>query len=141
MATATASNRIKYKLAQGAVDFENDTFTVILMQSGFTFDKDAHHAYADVSSDELAAGNGYTQKDKAIVFDSLTESDANDRAEALFGNAQWDASGGSIGPAAAAVVIDETADDTIVGCYAFDADVTVPSGDTWLMSGFQFNIG
>ena len=54
------SNKIKYLLATKAIDFANDTFKIILMATGFTFDIDTHHGYADVSASELGTGNGYT---------------------------------------------------------------------------------
>ena len=47
---STASNKIKYLLATKAIDFLNDSFKIILMASGFVFDKDTHHGYADVSA-------------------------------------------------------------------------------------------
>ena len=55
-----ASNKIKFLLAKKAIDFSADTFKIILMQSGFTFNKDTHEGYANVSASELGTGNGYT---------------------------------------------------------------------------------
>jgi len=50
------SNKISYLMAIGAVHPLTDSFKIILMASGFAFDRDTHHGYADVSASELATG-------------------------------------------------------------------------------------
>jgi hypothetical protein len=113
----------------GAIDHVNDTFKIILMNTTFAFDKDAHATLADVSADELATNYGYTQQNKTLSGGTLTEDDTGDKAYRTFDSVSWVASGGSIGPTGAAIIYDyTTSDDTIVGCIDFGADFTIPDG-------------
>lgn len=126
-----ASNKIKYLLATKAIDFANDAFKIILMQSGFVFNKDAHEKYADVVGYELATGNGYTQGAKALAGVTVTEDDIDDRCEIVWNNVTWVATGGAIGPASGAIIFDDTvANDPIVGYIDFGGDYTQPDGGT-----------
>ena len=126
-----AANKVKYELAIGAIDFSSDTFKIILMQSGFTFDKDSHHYYTDVSGNELGTGNGYTAGGATLAGVSVTEDDVDDRCEVTWSNASWVASGGNIGPACGAIIYDDThASKCIIGFLDFGADYTQPDGGT-----------
>lgn len=128
MATA-ASNKIKYLLATKAIDFANDVFQIILMQSGFTFNIDTHHGYADLSASELTTGNGYTAGGNTLAGVAVTENDTDDRTEVTWNNTTWTASGGSVGPVAGAIIYDDTvADDPIIGYIDFGGDVTQADG-------------
>jgi len=130
MANAT-SNHIKYLLSTGAIDFSGDTFKIILMQSGFVFDKDAHEEYSDVSGNELGNGNGYTTGGATLAGVAVTEDDVDDRAEVVWNNVTWTAVGGAIGPSPGAIIYDDTvANDPIVGYLDFLADYTQPDGGT-----------
>jgi len=124
-----ASNHIKYLLATAAIDFANDTFQIILMQSGFVFDKDADEEYADVVGDELPNGNGYTTAGETLAGVAVAEDDVDDRAEVTWNNVSWTAVGGPIGPACGAIIYDDTvANDPIVGFIDFGADYTQADG-------------
>lgn len=126
-----ASNKIKYLLATAAIDFSSDTFKIILMASGFTFDKDNDEFYADVSGDELGTGNGYTAGGATLAGVAVTEDDVDDRCEIVWSNASWVASGGNIGPACGAIIYDDThASKAVVGFIDFGADYTQPDGGT-----------
>ena len=137
-----ASNRIKYLLATKAIDFANDQFKVILMQAGFVFDKDAHEEYADVSGNELATANGYTQKAKILVLTAPpVEDDVDDRCEIAFNAVSWTAALGSIGPTDGAIIIDETvANDPIVGYLDFGASYTQADGGVLTLSALEVRI-
>jgi hypothetical protein len=126
-----AANKLKYELAVGNIDFSGDTFKIILMQSGFVFDKDAHHYYADVSGNELGGGNGYTAGGNTLAGVAVTEDDVDDRAEITWNNVSWTAAGGSIGPTCGAIIYDDShASDCIIGFIDFGADYTQPDGGT-----------
>lgn len=129
---STLSNHYKYQKMAGAIDHVNDTFKIILMNTTFAFDKDAHASLADVSADELSTGNGYTQQNKALSGGTLTEDDTGDKAYRTFDHVSWVAASGSIGPTGAAIIYDDTTtDDTVVGCIDFGADFTIPDGSTF----------
>lgn len=129
------SNHYKFQLVSGNIDWDTDSFKIILMATAFTFDKDAHATYANVSASELATGNGYTQNTKTLPAATVTEDDTNDRAEITFAadpDIQWTASGGSIGPSPGAIIFDDTTtDDTIVGYIDFGSDQTATDGGTF----------
>src|SRR3990172_1066300 len=103
-----ASNHLKYLLLTGVIDFLNDQFKIILMESGFVFNKDTHANYADVLASELATGFGYTQGTKVLAGVTVTEDDGNDRGEVTWNNPSWVAAGGDIGPVSGAIIYDET---------------------------------
>jgi hypothetical protein len=105
------------------------------MESGFTFDKDAHEELADVTADQLATGYGYTQNSKTLTGVSITENDTTDKAETRWADVTWTATGGSIGPACAAIVYNDTVtNDPIAFCIEFGVNKTTEDG-------FAFVIG
>ena len=117
---------------KGEIDFDNDTFKIILMQSGFTFDRDTMNNLADVSASELAAGNGYTAGGATLVVNTaVAEDDTNDRARVIYDNVVFTASGGSIGPTPGAILYDDTqASDVLVGYILFSQERTITDGNT-----------
>lgn len=126
------SNKFKFELANGRIDFATDTFKIILMDTGFSFDPDTHHGYADVSASELATGNGYTAGGNTLSGVTVTEDDANDRTTITWGTTTWTASGGNIGPTPGAIIFDDTAAspqaDTIIGYLDFGGEQTQIDG-------------
>ena len=126
-----APNRIKYLLATKAIDFANDVFKIILMQSGFVFNKDSHQLYGDVIGSELAGVNGYTTGGATLAGVAVVQDNVDDRCEITWSNVTWSAVGGPLGPASGAIIYDETvANDPIVGYIDFLADYTQPDGGT-----------
>ena len=138
---STASNKIKYLLATKAIDFLNDSFKIILMASGFVFNKDTHHGYADVSASELATGYGYTRNTKTLAGVAVTEDDTDDRCEVTWSNVTWTASGGAIGPTPGAIIFDDTVtDDPIVGYIDFGGEQTQADGGVATISSVEVRI-
>jgi hypothetical protein len=132
---ATPSNHFKYQLAVGNIDFSSDDFKIILMNTSFTFDEDAHATLDDVTASQLATGYGYTQDAKALAGVGVTEDDTNDRAAITWNDIIWTAAGGSIGASGAAIIYDDTtADDTVVGCIDFGEDITATTGKDFQIS-------
>ena len=74
MATKVCQNFL-YLMAKGDVDLDTDSLIIILMDTGFVYSRATHHEYADVSASELATGNGYTQKTKAMAGISISRND------------------------------------------------------------------
>lgn len=134
-------NHFKYLLATKAVDFANDTFKIILMTSGFTFDIDADAEYSNVSADELANGNGYTTGGNTLAGVAVTEDDSNDRCGVTWNNTSWTAAGGSIGPTPGAIIYDDTvANDPLVQYIDFGAEYTQADGGTATLSSLAFRL-
>ncbi len=138
------SNKIKYLVAKKVVDFSADSFKIILMASGFVFNKDTHHAYADVSASELATGYGYTRNTATLSGVVVTEDDTNDRCSVTWNNATWTASGGNIGPTPGAIIFDDTVTtptaDPIVGYIDFGGEQTQVDGGVATISSIEFRL-
>lgn len=116
-------------MAKGDIDLDTNSLLIILMASGFTFDRANHHEYADVSASELGTGNGYTVKTKALAGYAITRNDTLYKATITWSTVQWTASGGSIGPACGAFILNDTvANDPLVGYIDFGGDGTEPNG-------------
>lgn len=131
-----ASNYLRYLLATKKIDFSSDTFKIILMASGFTFNPTTHKKYADVSANELANGNGYTTGGATLGAETITEDDANREVTITWPNPSWTASGGSIGPTPGAIIYDDTeTDDSLIGYIDFGANYTQADGGTAALTG------
>lgn len=92
--------------------YKDNTFKMILMQSGFIFNKDDHKTYNDVggvSTWELPNGNGYTVGGLTLTGIALTQDNIEDRAELTWNNAQWIATGGSLSTSGAIIYMVVTA--------------------------------
>ncbi len=138
---STLSNHYKKQLADGEIDFSSNVYKIILMNTSFAFDKDAHATLADVTASQLATGNGYTQDNKTLANVAVTEDDTNDKAVITWDNITWTASGGSIGGTGAACIYDDTtSDDTIIGCVDFDTDFTIADGVSFQLQNIQIDI-
>jgi len=133
----TLSNHFKYQVMAGNIDFDSNVFKAILMKDTFAFDEDSDAVYTDVSGEEIGNGFGYTSRGVTLLSGELTEDDANDKGVMTWGNnPTWIANGGSIGPAGAAIIFDETSsDDTVVGCIDFGEDFTATDGTSIQISG------
>ena len=137
----TLSNHFRYMLATKEIDFSSDSFKIILMDSAFSFDPDAHATLDDVTANQLSTGNGYTQNSKELAGVSVSEDDANDRAAVSWNSVVWTADGGSIGPSGAAIIYDDdTSDDTVVGCIDYGEDITATTGNDFEISSPGVNL-
>ena len=142
-------NKAKYCLSVGDIDFSSDSFKIILMDTGFSFNEDTDHQYSDVSGDELATGNGYTQDTKTLAGVSVTEDDTDDRVEITWNNVTWTASSGDIGPTPGAIIYDDTVTssgtattaDPVIGFIDFGTtEITQEDGGTLTLKNIQLNI-
>lgn len=134
----TVSNHFKYMNATKKVDMANDVFKIILMNTAFVFDKDAHATLADVTASQLSTGNGYTQNDAVLDNVVVTEDDDNDKCSAVWDDEVFTASEGDIGPAGAAIIYDDsTTDDTVVMCIDLGEDVTISNGSNYTIKNIE----
>ena len=139
---ATVPNHYKYLLKTKQIDESSDTYKIILMNTTFTFDKDAHAELADVTADQLATAFGYTQDSKILTGVSVIENDTTDKAETRWASVSWTASGGSIGPTGAAIIYnDSVTGDPIACCVDFGIDKTIEDGSGLLIETPGLDIG
>ena len=107
----TVPNKLKLLLLNKQIDFSNDVFKIILMNSAFVFDKDTHGLLADVTANQIATGYGYTQDAKILTGVTVAQDNVNDMAAVAWSDVTWTAAGGPIGPTGGAIVYDDTATD------------------------------
>ncbi len=140
-AVPTSFEMMKWK---GQINSASDTFKIILMQPGFTFDPVNHNAYADVSSSELPTANGYsaggvTLTGYAMVYDSI-----EDRVELTHSNVIINASGGTL-VTSGAIIYDDSTDtasgddytDAIVAYKDAGGDITAIDGTPIVISNIM----
>lgn len=136
----TVSNHFKYQLGSHNANILSDTLKAILMNTTFTFDKDAHATLADVTANQIATADGYTQDNKTLTGVAITENDTTDKAVITFDNVTW-TSTGSIGPTGAAILYDDTtSDNTVICCIDFGTDYTISSGNSIQLQNLIINI-
>lgn len=129
-----ASNRWKFELFKGTIDGDTDVFKIILMQTGFTYNRVTHGLYADVSASELATGSGYTAGGATLGGQAVSQDDTLNKGKLSFSNATWTATGGSI-IASGAIIYDDThASDVIVGYIDFAGDQTTLDGGVFTIA-------
>ena len=85
-------------LAKGAIDFDTDTFKVLMTTSSYTANKDTHTKRSDVTNEVV--GTGYTAGGTTSAC-TVTKDTANDKVTLSFAAVSW---GGSTLTAAAAVI-------------------------------------
>jgi hypothetical protein len=134
-----AANRLKYLISQGGIDFSADVFKMILMATGFTFNKDTHHQLSDVSGQELAsAGYGGAA---TLAGVAVTEDDVDDQTEITWNNVNFAAAGGDVGPTPGAIIYDDTdGSDSLVGYIDFGADYTQANGGTMTIINIEVRV-
>lgn len=127
--TFTLYNSVAELIADGTIDLDNDTFSIVLLASGYTPNL-AHDEYADLTN-ELSTANGYTNG--GAVLTGVTWSQTGGVATFDSDNQVWTASGGSITARYAVIKDDTSTNDKLIGYYLLDsapADVTATSGNT-----------
>lgn len=135
MATLPSNNYVA-ELNLGNIAWGTDTNHLILMNTGFTFDEDTHDNYSDVSANELPAGNGYTSGGNTLTTVVSTRDDANNRVDVTADDTTWNASGGTIGPAAGAMWLKWTgtaSTSTVIGYIDFGGDQSAPDGAPFIV--------
>ena len=132
-----ASNKIKFLLATKKIDFSNDSFRIALMADGFSFNKDTHTIWANVSASELTAGTAFGYAKSTATGATVLEDTTNDKCSVKWANVQWTASGGDIGPTPGAIIYDATVTTPsslpIVGYYDFGGNQTQIDGGTFVI--------
>ena len=73
--------------ATGAIDFDTDTFKVMLVTSTYTPNKDTHTKRSDVTNE--VAGTGYSSGGTASTVTVSAVDTANDRVTITFGAVSW----------------------------------------------------
>ena len=118
-------NHAVHQALTGGLDFDTDTFYMMLVTSSYTADKDGHEDRADVTNE--VTGTGYTAAGQAVTV-TVTDDNTNNRVDIDFDDVTWDP---STITAAGAVVYKYTgtaANDTLVAFLDFGGNVSSNSG-------------
>lgn len=91
-------------MSDGTVDMDGDTFKMILLNNSHTFTA-TNTLYSNVSANELATANGYTNTGQALT--SVTFAHTTGTVKWDSADVTWTASGGAI-TAYHAVIYDDT---------------------------------
>jgi len=139
--TVQEPNHYKYTLATGGIDFESDTFKMVLLAPAFSaFDVDTHATYSDLTN-EIADGNGYTTGGVTLTLDAVTENDTTDKLEVTWNNQTITASGGDIPDFKFVVVYDDTStDNTIIFCVDLDTTISLTDGLSFIANNIKHEI-
>lgn len=76
-------------LAKGAIDFDTDTFKVMLVTSSYSPNKDTHDKRDDVTNE--ATGTGYSAGGATSTV-TVTKDTGNDKVTIQFGAVSWSSS-------------------------------------------------
>jgi hypothetical protein len=82
-------NKLLENWAKGSVDFDTDTFKVLLTTSTYTENKDTHAFRSDVTNE--ITGTGYTAGGNTATV-TVTLDTANDRVDISLGGTTWPSS-------------------------------------------------
>lgn len=73
-------------MARGAIDFDTDTFKVMLVTSSYMPDKDTHDKRNDITNE--VTGTGYSAGGSTCAC-TVTKDTANDRVTLQFASTSW----------------------------------------------------
>lgn len=119
-------NQFLLQLGNGTLDLDSHSFKAALMSPAFSFNA-TNTVWADVSSSEITAGNGYVAGGKALTSVSYTQSAGVVTFD--FADPEWLAAGGPISNAAYLVIYDDTvAGDPLMFAMNFGATLTAVDG-------------
>jgi hypothetical protein len=86
MASLIYNNCIDNEI-RGTIDFDTDTFYVLLTTSAYTENKDSHEFRSDVTNE--VSGSGYTAGGNSVTVTVNAIDTANDRVEITLGGTTW----------------------------------------------------
>jgi hypothetical protein len=112
-------------MATGAIDFDTDSFKIMLVTSSYTPNKDTHTKRSDVTNQ--ISGTGYTSGGVSTAV-TVTNDTANDRIDINFADVSW---ASATLTAAAAVIYKTTgtaSTDNLVAYLDFGGNVTSTNG-------------
>lgn len=119
-----ANNYLKLLLEADAADDHK----IILMGSGFVFNRVTHSAYSDVSGSELTTQFGYTAGGATLANAAVSQDDTNNAGVIGWDTVSWNVSGGSL-TASGAIIYNDTADPKhVVGYITFGGNQTTLDG-------------
>ena len=134
-AICTISNYWKYYLLNLIV---GHTFKAVMMQPGFTFNRDSHKVYADISAHEIAAVSGYIVGGIELINPVVAQDDVNDRGTLSFDNLTFIPVDADVS-LSGTIILDSTV-DVILAFASANGTVTAIDGIGYMMRNIQGRI-
>lgn len=117
-------------------DLTTDTLKIALLDTDFTFDASTHSTYADCSSDEISAGNGYVTGGETMTNVNAAINAVTNKVDLTATSVTWTASGGYIPASGAAIIYNNShVNKTVIMCIDFGANYSTADGRL-----FQINL-
>ena len=140
--TVYKPNHAKYMISTGGVVLSTDTIKAVLLDTSFTPNIDTHATLSDITANQLSTEYGYTQNNKTVTNQAVTENDTTDKAEWDCDDVTWTASGGDIGPFQyLAFYSDTSSDDTVLAIIDYGVSYTITDGASFTAKDNQITIG
>jgi hypothetical protein len=114
-------NRAIDAAARGQIDFDSDSFAVMLVEDSYAPDKDADEFRSDVTGE--ASGTGYDAGGADVVVDAELDN-TTDRVDVTLGGNVWDATSVTARGAVYYQKTGNAATDRLVCYIDFGTDVT-----------------
>lgn len=124
MSSLLANNFLE-QLLKKVIDFDVDTFKIILMGSGYVFNRATHTNYSEVNASELPTAHGYTAGGNTLGGVVVSQDDVNNCGKVVWNPTNWMATGNLT---ASGAIIFENGTGIIVGYIDFGGDQTSLSG-------------
>ena len=112
-------------MARGAIDFDTDTFKVMLVTSSYTPNKDTHDKRDDVTNE--VSGTGYTAGGVSAPV-TVTKDTANDKVTIEFAAVSWTSSTITARGAVYFKSTGNAANDCLVAYNDFGSNITTSNG-------------
>lgn len=125
--TLTFYDHFLESLGDGTLDMDTDTFKLALLDNTHIFNA-ANTVFADVSGDEIAAGNGYVAGGNTLT--TVTYAQTAGVVKFDSDDIIFTASGGPIATSRFCALYDTTAANSLLALIDMDADKTPGDGDT-----------
>ena len=134
------TNHYLFQLMSGSIDWANDTFSCLLMDTSFSFNRDTHATLADVVANEISSTGGYARDE--LIVTGVTENDTDNTCDVAVDDLAWTPSGADYDDTVGVIVFDDTsADDTVVGFIDFGVVETPEDLITFQVTGLDIRLG
>ncbi len=128
-------NEALYEAVIGGIDFDTDSFKVMLVTDAYTPDQDAHLDRADVTNE--VSGAGYTAGGNSVTV-TVTKDNTNDRVAIVLSGTTWPASTITARRAIYYKSTGTAENDIIIAAIDFLGDITSTAGTFTLTESYIY---
>ncbi len=134
------SNHYLYQVMTKQIDWANDAFFCMLMNTSFAFNKDTHSTLDDVFPNEISNTGGYARED--LIVTAVTENDTDDSCDVTVNDVLWTPPTGDFDDTVGMIIIDDTStDNTVVGFIDFGVTESILHLITFPVDDIDIRLG